>query len=122
MRRTDPGIVRDSIAAQGNYILPKHFNKLFNIITICRELYLKERNNMSDYKRYPADEIVRVFAESDLDAEFKAVILARYDAILQGMHNAVSSPVTAMIMSNTYGDVWVEEHNRVVTEYQKVYN
>ena len=73
-------------------------------------------------KKYSVDEIVNMFKASALDDEFKAVILARYDAILQGMHNAVSSPDTAMIMSNTHGDVWVEEHNRVVTEYQKYYN
>ena len=71
---------------------------------------------------HSADEIVSIFTDSSLDDEFKGVILARYNAILQGMYNAVHSPNTTMKMQDTHKDLWVEEHNRVVTEYQRVYS
>ena len=71
---------------------------------------------------HSADKIVTMFKNSNLDHEFKLVILARYNAILQGMYNAVHNPNTTMKMQDTHKDLWVEEHNRVVTEYQKVYS
>jgi hypothetical protein len=36
----------------------------------------------------------------------------------QAMYNAVHKP-EVMTMAEPHGDLWIEEHNRVVTEYQR---
>lgn len=71
---------------------------------------------------YTSEEIYQMFRESDLKSEFKNIILARFDALCQGMYNAVNNPETTMKMRDTHGDFWQEEHNRLVTEYQKTTN
>jgi len=39
----------------------------------------------------------------------------------QAMYHAVRDP-ELMIMAEPHGDVWLEEHNRVVTEYQRYHD
>lgn len=73
-------------------------------------------------KIYTTDEIYAMFDNSDLNKEFKSIIKWRFDALCQAMVNVVQEPEKTMTMSDTYGDEWVEEHNRFVTEYQKFYS
>ena len=70
-------------------------------------------------KKYTYDEIVDMFQDSNLNAEFKDTILTRFNAMTQAMYNAATDAERTMKMLNTYGDSWAEEHNAVVTEYQK---
>ena len=67
---------------------------------------------------YTPEEIYKMFNDSDLNQEFKNVINTRFNAICQAMYNAVRKP-ERMSMAEPHGDLWVEEHNRVVTEYQR---
>ena len=71
---------------------------------------------------HTAEEIFELFEKSDLDSEFKSIIMIRFNAMCQGMYNAVIDPKGKMMISNTHGDMWVEEYNRLVTEYQRVCN
>lgn len=73
-------------------------------------------------ERFSPSEIYTMFRDSNLNEDFKSDILTRFDALCQGMYNAVSDPQKTMIISDTHGDKWVEEHNRLVTEYQRYYN
>ena len=41
------------------------------------------------------------------------------DMLDQAMVNAVKKPEKTMKMFDTHDDIWQEEHNRVVTEYQR---
>ena len=70
-------------------------------------------------KRYTSDEIYKMFSSSELNDEFKSIIKARFDAMCQAMYNAANEPDKTMKMFNTYGDIWQEEHNRFVVEYQR---
>ena len=67
---------------------------------------------------YTSEEIYTMFNSSDLKQEFKDVINQRHMALEQAMINAVRKP-EVMTMAEPHGDIWVEEHNRVVTEYQR---
>ena len=73
-------------------------------------------------ERFTPSEIYTMFLDSNLNEDFKSEILIRFDALCQGMFNAVSDPQKTMTISDTHGDEWVKEHNRLVTEYQKYYN
>jgi hypothetical protein len=70
---------------------------------------------------YTSEEIYKMFNDSDLKPEFKVVIYNRFNAMCQAMYNAVHKP-EAMVMAEPHGDLWLEEHNRVVTEYQRHYD
>lgn len=72
-------------------------------------------------KRFTPSEIYTLFRDSNLNEDFKSEVLTRFDALCQGMYNAVSDPQKTMTVENTHSDKWVEEHNRVVTEYQRYY-
>jgi hypothetical protein len=67
------------------------------------------------------EEIYDLFKNNtNLDPEFKGLILTRVNAMFQAMYNSVSDRKNeTMQMVNTHGDVWQEEHNRFVTEYQR---
>ena len=67
---------------------------------------------------YTSEEIFTMFNTSDLKQEFQIVINARFNAMCQAMYNAVHKP-ELMVMAEPHGDLWIEEHNRVVTEYQR---
>jgi hypothetical protein len=71
---------------------------------------------------YTTDEIYQMFSDSNLNSDFKITIMNRFNALCQAMYNSVHQPQTTMKIMNTHGDIWQEEHNRVVTEYQKYYN
>lgn len=70
--------------------------------------------------RYTVDEICDQFRNCEhLDPEFKSIVLTRLNAIAQSMYNAAHEPEKTMTShSDTWGDTWVEEHNRTVTLYQ----
>lgn len=70
---------------------------------------------------YTNDELFTMFNTSDLKQEFKDVIKQRYMGMQQAMINAVRKP-EVMVMAEPHGDVFVEEHNRVVTEYQRYHD
>ena len=67
---------------------------------------------------YTSEEIYKMFNDSNLKQEFKVVINNRFNAMCQAMYHAVRDP-ELMVMAEPHGDVWLEEHNRVVTEYQR---
>ena len=73
-------------------------------------------------KKYTYDGIYEMLLKSDLNPEFISVISTRFNAMAQAMVNAVKTPEKTMKMFDTHGDIWQEEHNRVVTEYQRYYN
>ena len=52
-----------------------------------------------------------------LNEEFKNLILIRFNSLCQAMYNSVKNLERTMKILDTYGDNWVEEHNRIVTEY-----
>ena len=70
---------------------------------------------------YTSEEIYTMFNDSDLKQEFKDIINQRHMALEQAMINAVRKP-EVMTMAEPHGDIWVEEHNRVVTEYQRYHD
>lgn len=76
---------------------------------------------MSD-KIYTLDEAFHMFINSDLKPEFISVIRTRFDAMAQAMINAVECPEKTMKLVNARGDIWLEEHNRVVEVYQRYYD
>jgi hypothetical protein len=75
-----------------------------------------------EYTSYTTDEIYQMFSDSNLNSDFKITIMNRFNALCQAMYNSVHQPQTTMKIMDTHGDIWQEEHNRVVTEYQKYYN
>ena len=79
----------------------------------------KEDEFILDEERYTREEIHEMFEnDKTLDDEFRREILGRLDATYQAMWNCVNDR-DAMVMTNTYGDRWLEEHNRFVQLYQK---
>ena len=70
---------------------------------------------------YTSEEIHTMFNDSDLNQEFKDIMNSRHGALEQAMYNAVHKP-EIMIMADSHGDLWIEEHNRVVTEYQRYHD
>ena len=73
-------------------------------------------------QRYTCEEILKMLSESSLDDEFKGQVGTIINATLQAAYNAVHHPDTTMSMDNTYGDRWVNEHNRIVALYQQYHN
>jgi hypothetical protein len=72
-----------------------------------------------DEKKYNREEIYEMFKnDKTLDDEFKSEILGRLDATYQAMWGCVNQKDT-MVLTNTYGDRWLEEHNRFVHLYQR---
>lgn len=80
------------------------------------ESFIKKESKMTE--SYTGEEIYKMFNDSNLKQEFKNVINQRYMALEQAMYNAVHKP-EVMTMAEPHGDVWIEEHNRVATEYQR---
>lgn len=76
------------------------------------------KNNEKE-NQFTSEEIYNLFKDSDLNEEFKNLILIRFNSLCQAMYNCVKNPERTMKIQNTYGDNWVEEHNRVATEYQR---
>ena len=66
-----------------------------------------------------AEEIYNMFDESNISEEFKILILNRFNALCQAMYNCLHNPEKTMKMQDSHADMWVEEHNRFVTEYQR---
>jgi len=80
----------------------------------------KEDEFILDEERYTQKEIHEMFEnDNTLDDEFKREILGRLDSTYQAMWNCVNDRDNTMVMTNTYGDRWLEEHNRFVQLYQK---
>jgi hypothetical protein len=70
-------------------------------------------------KQYTREEIYKMFEEDKtLSPDFKSEILSRLDATYQAMYNCVKEREQTMVLSDPWGDRWVEEHNRFVTLYQ----
>jgi hypothetical protein len=75
--------------------------------------------NKQEDKRYTHEEIYKMFEEDKtLSPDFRSEILARLDATYQAMYNCVNEREQTMVMSDSWGDRWVEEHNRFVSLYQ----
>jgi hypothetical protein len=62
------------------------------------------------------EEIYNTFKESELNQEFKTLILNRFDSLCQAMYDCVHNPEQTMKMPTNSGD---GEYNRFVTDYQK---
>ena len=76
-------------------------------------------NNEQEEKRYTHEEIWEMFKKDDtLPQDFKSEVLSRLDATYQAMYNCVNEREKTMVMSDAWGDRWVEEHNRFVSLYQ----
>lgn len=71
---------------------------------------------------YTPDEILKLFNETNLDEEFKAIVNQRMNALLQFMVNVSVKPEKTMVLTQAHGDYWVEEHNRFVMLYQRYYD
>lgn len=76
------------------------------------------KNNEKE-NQLTSEEIYNLFKDSDLNEEFKNLILIRFNSLCQAMYNSVKNPERTMKILDTYGDNWIEEHNRFVTEYQR---
>lgn len=70
------------------------------------------------------DEILERFAAFDFEPtgdDFKAEMMCRVNASLQAMYSIMYQP-TQLVIGDTHGDYWQEEHNRVVSLYQRYLN
>lgn len=79
-------------------------------------------NDVIDERTYTEAEIRKMFQDDDtINEEFKMLYVSRTDALAQAMYNCVHKK-SEMTCTNTYGDPWVEEHNRFVQDYQRFHN
>ena len=73
-------------------------------------------------KVYSFEEINTLFNNSDISNDFKSVINRKINVLLQFMYNCAIEPEKTVKMTDTYGDIWQEEYNELVMEYQRYYN
>lgn len=74
-------------------------------------------------QQYTEEQIVEMFSKDEtIDFDFKNLILTRLNATKQAMYNCVHEREKTMTCDDTHGDLWVEEHNRFVQDFQRYHN
>ena len=69
---------------------------------------------------YTYEEIIDNFQNSKfLNDDFKNEILGRINSTLQAMVNITNNKVSALVVTDSHSDFWVESYNEVMMKYQR---
>lgn len=74
--------------------------------------------------KFTETEIIEKFSKlTNINEEFKNIVLTRIDGLMQAMYNCtIKDRDKYMTLANPWGDSWVEEYNRFVELYQRYHD